>query len=108
MRFDYNKLYQKHFRNLPTLIFWASFVIFFGGAITGAVFIFLCDLVFVGILTILAGIPVAMGLAWIAAWFFAILLSQKIVATDSLIEMRSGTFSGSKTIVEDNDELPDI
>ena len=89
--YDYHKLYQKNFKNLPKISFWATFIGVFVVVIAGAILLAkLADMVFVAFLVLVHGSALAVCLARFARWLCAVNISQKVVVADTLLAMKSG------------------
>ena len=86
--FDFKNLYQNNYKKLPWVVFWSTLIIGVAGAITGAVFLFIEENIALGMLVLLFGPVVAFYWALLDRFWCATVISQKIVATDALLEMR--------------------
>ena len=106
-KIDYKKLYQKNYKKLPIFVFWATAIVLCCCIITGAVFIILEGLVFLGALVVLISVPVSVVFGSLESWICAVLLSQKIVVADSLIEGLNNSSKDSKASIL-NEDLPEI
>ena len=96
--YDYHKLYQKNFKNLPNISFWATFIGVFVVLIAAAILLAkLTDMVFVAILVLVAGLALSVCLARFARWLCAVNISQKVVVADTLLAMKSGNTSTPDT-----------
>ena len=112
--YDYHKLYQKNFKNLPQISFWATFIGVFVDVIAGAILLAkLADMVFLAILVLVAGLALAVCLACSASWLCAVNISQKVVVADTLLAMKSGnagtpdTANSVKAPKPEKTKLPD-
>ena len=88
---DYKSLYLRHFKNLPNVYFWSTFIVLFIGAIVGGIIIlanaYWDEQYAMGIITIIFGPVIAWLLARLTRFIVAVSLSQKIVVADSLLTL---------------------
>ena len=95
--YDYYKLYQNNFKNLPKSHFWATFIGVCAVVIAGAIILgVLAEEFFGAILVLAAGVPLSIGLACLARWSCAVSISQKVVVADTLLAMHGDTASTSE------------
>lgn len=108
--FDYKNLYLKHFKNLPNVYFWSTFIVLFIGAIVGGIIIlanaYWDEDYAIGVITIIFGPVIAWFLARLTRFIVAVSLSQKIVVADVLLSM-SGENKGD-CVTDVHDDLPEL
>ena len=84
---DYNNYYQQKFKKLPDFVFNATCIVF----LLIGVFSFLYwiwDGAFgLGLLSLLIFAPLGIGLGYLDREWTGIIISQKVVVTDTLLEM---------------------
>ena len=84
---DYKKLYLEQYKKLPIYVFWGTLItLSLSTIITGCVFIFDSEVI-IGLCILAIGLIVALGDASFNFWLCSVLISQKVVVTDSLLAM---------------------
>ena len=101
---DYQKVYSKHYKNLPNYLFWTiAIVVTHGALIAGIITVCYFDEV-LGLIILFGGSAFAWISAFVTRVILVLSLSQKIVVADALLSLQHGN-SGKDV---DTDELPEL
>ncbi|MBR3894699.1 MAG: hypothetical protein IKJ35_06075 [Clostridia bacterium] len=103
-KIDYKQIYQTVYKNLPNIWLFATFIIGTIASVVLGIFFFAEEEAGVGALLIIFGILISLVLAFIDRWIVSVVISQKVVVADALLEMNG---SVSKD-VDSDDELPEL
>ena len=105
---DYQKMYQTQYKKIPNYVFWATFITLGLGAIIAGIVLFAEasweEDYFVAAAVLVGGPFVAYLLARIDRWITALLLCQKIVVADTLLDIKNGSAAAPVEI----DNLPEL
>lgn len=108
--FNYKKLYQEQFKNLPNIRFIGTLISIGAIATIIGVILFIkatsgySSYFSISVATIFIGWAIALGLAYLVRYITAISISQKIVVADTLLAINDAQASSP---VSEN-ELPEL
>lgn len=106
-QFDYQFLYNSWYRQFPNVVYWTTLSIVGLAALIPGIILCSDDITAgIGACIIIFGLLLAFGAAFLSRWITAILLSQKIIATDALLAMQNGNVAAHAAPVEE--ELPEL
>ena len=100
--YDYKKLYQTRYKKLPGICFWISLIASCAVSILFGVLLMVNRHTAFGIGMLIGGIIVAIPIALLERFLISIIISQRVVITDTVLAMQD------KTEAFDDEELPDL
>ena len=104
-KINYLNLYLKQYKNIPNIIFWGTIIVWILGSLVAGIYYGDWEGVIIGGIIVVVGIALGVIDAFLKRFFAAILISQKVVVTDTLLSMKDDKLT---PVLNVEDELPEL